>query len=89
MGAAALDQGDVGQVPLAEPIAEAADKLEARRSAADDHDSMRLIVAGQRRHEIRSPSGYAPAPSKGWTFSPSNVAGAEAQWLARAVEEPQ
>ena len=53
--AAALDERDVGQAALAEPIAETGDELEARGSAADDRDSMLLIVAGRRRHEIRSP----------------------------------
>jgi hypothetical protein len=89
MRAAALDKRDVGQAPLAEPVAETGDKLKARRAAADDDDSMRLIVAGQRRHEIRSPLPLRARAVEGETGSPSIVAGVEAQLVARAVSEPQ
>ena len=54
MRAAALDQGDVGKSALAQAVAETGGKLETRRSAADDDDSMPMMVAG-RRHEIRKP----------------------------------
>ena len=55
MRAAALDQRDVSQAALTEPVAETGGKLEPRRAAADDDDAMRMMVAGRWRHEIRSP----------------------------------
>lgn len=56
MRAAALDERDIGQAPLAEPIAEMGDKLEARRSAADNDDSMPMPVVGRHSHDSRSPA---------------------------------
>ena len=54
MRAAALDERDIGEPALAQPVAEMGDELEARGSAADDDDSVRMLVA-RRRHEVRSP----------------------------------
>ena len=78
MRAAALNEGDVGQAPLAEPIAETGDKLKARRAAADDDDSMRRIVAGLRRHENPKPPPATPGLSKSETFSPSDISDVQA-----------
>ena len=75
MRAAALDEGDVGQAALAEPVAELSGKLKARRSAADDNDSMRMLVVGRHSHDSRSPAlcerpegetDRVPSPPASW-----------------------
>ena len=63
MRAAALDQRDIGKFALAKPIAETGDKLETRRSAANDDDSVQMMSLGG-GHEIRKPPARRPAHSK-------------------------
>src|SRR5271167_380475 len=52
VGAASLDESDIGESALPEFAPETADELETRRSAADDDDSAAMMVAPRRRHEI-------------------------------------
>ena len=85
MRAAALDQRDIGEASLAQPVAETGDKLETRRSAANDDDPVRMAVPMRRGHEIQSSRWRGPALEVGRDSSP-NFARFCAHWVARADE---
>src|SRR5271163_4841283 len=88
MRAAALDERDIGQAPLAEPIAEMGDKLEARGSAADNDNSVPMGVVGRRSHDNRSPALRGRPEARPIAFQARQLPGAmgstrasEPQWI--------
>ena len=71
MRAAALDQRDIGQSAFAQPVAKTGDKLETRRSAANDDDPVQMMVAGRPRHEIQKLLLAGPYIQEASQFSPN------------------